>query len=317
MVHRFLLLLLVCTMPLCSTAKPALSPLRIGLLYSGDSFAVAHAFDSGLFAQHGVAVELIPFTSAFERDNALLAGQIDGANGDLIGASLMRSRDEKIRITALTLGDDPSLRLCGLVVSNPSQYHAPQDLKGKTLAISPNTTIEYLADRILQANGVAPTSMVHTQIPNLQLRMSMLQQKKLDASLLPEPLASMAVLQGGKILLDNRTLPYAHAVLVFRKDVIETRTDAVQRFHTAMWAGIHTINQNPHAYRQAIATRCKVPDATKEPGFLYRFSPPQLPSLALYQDVQRWLQEKKSVKAPLAYEFIMDPRFLPVALHAH
>ncbi len=316
MMHRIALFVFVCAVTYLGAAQPAVAPLRIGLLYSGDSFAVAHAFDSGLFAQHGVTVELIPFTSAFERDNALLAGQIDGANGDLIGASLMRNRDEKIRITALTLGDDPSLRLCGLVVSNTSQYKSPQDLKGKTLAISPNTTIEYLADRILQANGVAPTSMVHTQIPNLQLRMSMLQQKKLDAALLPEPLASMAVLQGGKILLDNRTLPYAHAILVFRKDVIETKTDSVQRFHTAIWAGIHTINQNPQAYRQAIAMRCKVPDAIKEPDFLYRFSPPQLPSLALYQDVQSWLQEKKSMKAPIAYDSIMDPRFLPAAPHA-
>jgi NitT/TauT family transport system substrate-binding protein len=308
--------LLLSWLPHRGHSKSKELPLKIGLLYSGDSFAVAYAQDSGLFQQNGVAVELVPFTSAFERDNALLAGQIDGANGDLIGASLLHAREEKIQITTLLLGDDPTLRLCGIVVSDPSKYKSPQDLRGKTIAISPHTTIEYLSDRILEANGVPPGTLINTHIQNIHLRMSLLQQKKLDAALLPEPLASMAVVQGGKILLDNRTLPYAHAVLLFRKESIQNRTDQVQRFHTAMWAGIRMMNQNPQAHREAIAVRSRVPDAVKEPGFLYRFAEAQLPSLPLYKDVQNWLKEKKKIPTPIPYESLMNPRFLPKRAHA-
>lgn len=313
----FTLVTLLCGLSPTSLAKTLVeAPLKIGLLYSGDSFAVAYAQDSKLFAEHNVPVEIIAFNSAFERDNALLAGQIDGANGDLVVAYLLRAREEKIRITALTLGDDPTLRLCALVVADGSKYKSPfspLDLKGKTIAISPNTSIEYLSDRILQKNGVEPSSLVYMHIQSIHMRMSLLQQKKLDATLLPEPLASMAVMQGGKILLDNRSLPYAHAVLMFRKEVIKNRTELVQRFHTAMWAGIRKINANPQAYREAIATRCKTPEAVKEPGFLYRFSEPQLPSLTLYEDVQSWLKEKNKVLAPVAYHDIMYAGFLPVA----
>src|SRR3989338_7692092 len=94
-----ILLLLSSFFPSHLLASQPEKPLKIGLIYSGDSYAVAHAHDNGLFAKHKVPVVLVPFTSAFERDNALLAGQIDGANGDLISTSLLRAKEEKIRIT--------------------------------------------------------------------------------------------------------------------------------------------------------------------------------------------------------------------------
>jgi len=314
---RSLLLFLYLSL-FCSSLNFAkeLVPLKIGLVYSGDSFAITHALDTKRFEKQGLAVEIVNFKSALERDNALLGGHLDGANGDLIGTSLMRARSDSIRVTAQTLGDASSLRFCGLVVSDPSKYKSPQDLVGKTIAISPHTAIEYLADRLLESNGMSPGAMIHTQIPDIHLRMNMLQQKTLDAALLPEPLASMAVLQGGKILLDNRNqkLPYAHAVLVFRTKVIQEKIEALRKFHQALWEGIREINQNPQAFRQALAERCRVPDAVKEPGFLYQFTDSQAPLPALHEDVQQWLVGKKKLYKALGYPEVVDAQFISTPL---
>ena len=285
------------------------SELKIGLLYTGDSYPIYHAKVKDYFKKHNVSVSIIDFMSAMERDHALQAGAIDGANGDLIGSSLMYNTHQNVQVVALTLGDMHNLRRVGILVSDP-KVQSPKDLIGKSVAISPNTIIEYLLDRMLLKAGIEPEKVKTTSVANIPLRLQLLQQKQVTAAVLPEPLASKAVQDGSKILIEDKNSFYSHAVLVFSKHALKTKTAAIKNFMAGMSMSIKEINANPEAFRDEIAKRCKVPQDLKKSFFLYQYSDNKLPSQELFTDVQNWLTSKNKINNKIMYQGLIDERFV-------
>ena len=282
--------------------------LRIGLIYTGDSFPIYHGKVAKFYENQGVDVDIVNFMSAMERDSALQAGSIDGANGDLIGASLMYHSHKNIQVTGLTLGDQFNIRRVSLLVSDPN-IKEPKDLKGREVAISPNTIIEYLLHRLLKKENISSADVKTSSVNNIPLRLTLLEQKKLTAALLPEPLASKAVVDGSKILIDDKNDFYSHAVVVFRKDALNKKGAEVKKFMEALAKTVDVINKNPESYRESIADRCRVPSAVKDSFFLYKYAYEKLPSLELFNDVQDWLIETKKLPSKIPYQGLINEQY--------
>jgi NitT/TauT family transport system substrate-binding protein len=292
-----------------ASTPPKNSALKIGLLFTGDSFPISYAGEKGYYKDAGVDVEIIDFLSAMERDQVLVAKGLDGANGDLIGASLMYHAHKATQVIALTLGDQNAVRRVALL-SAKQNAKFPDDIIGQKVAVSFNTIIEYLTDRLLAKKGVNPSQIEKISIPNISLRLTLLREKKIEFAMLPEPLASMAMVDGSALVVDDEGDMYSHAVLVFRKQILNEKPNAVRAFMKAVQRAIAEINKDPEKFRPLIAARCRVPDAVKNKFFLYKYAEKKTPSQELYDDVQLWLTQNKKIPQKILLNALITKDYL-------
>ena len=190
--------LLLLTVGCGSESQPKdakLSKLTIGLMPDTDSIPFIIAAEHGYFAEEGVEVELVPFKSAMERDAALQSGNLDGAVSDLLAVIFARSGGFAVHAVSYTDGS------YNLIASPNAGIASAGDLRGKEIAISRNTIIEYVTDEILEVNGLVEQEVSKVVIPQIPVRLEMLQSGNLGAAVLPEPMASVAVASGSRYVV--------------------------------------------------------------------------------------------------------------------
>lgn len=284
--------------------------LQVGLLKTGDSYPTVYAKEQGFFEREGLVVEFTDFNGAMQRDSAFQAGKLDAMHADLIGTSLLYQAQPNFQIVTLILGEDKKRnRGSALVGGKNAGLITIADLKGATVGISQNTIIEYMLDRHLRDAGIPVSAVKKIPIPDIALRLQMLKQGSVQAAFLPEPLASMAVADGGTVLSDDRGTFYSHMVLVFSKDALAKKRVEVEKFVRGFQHAMAALNANPQAFHAGILKRCNVPD-TFAASLQYHYEENRLPSRQLFDDVQDWLVNTKRLKQPIAFESLNDGRFI-------
>ena len=81
----------------------AATKIKIGVMPDEATLPYYVAAQEGIFTNHGLNVEIIPFQSAMERDSALIAGEIEGAEHDPVGVALMRNAGYDLKIVSIEL----------------------------------------------------------------------------------------------------------------------------------------------------------------------------------------------------------------------
>ena len=271
--------------------------LKIGLLPIEDSVPFYVAEEEKLYTQENLQVELIPFQSALERDSALAAGAIDGAIDDPIGAILFDKGQGRLKLTSICLGEKPSEGVFAILASPKSNLATVNDLKGVEIAVSNSTIIEYVTDRILSQQGFKAEEIQKLEVVKMPIRMQMLLSDAVKAATLPEPLASIAVGKGARVLATDATAPesLSQTILVFRTELLEKQKNEVAAFFRAYKASVEAINDHPEKFRPLFLDKGRIP---KELATTYKI--PQFPlpapfSQTLYQPIIDWLVTKKLV----------------------
>src|ERR1041385_1504476 len=122
-----------------------------------------------------------------------------------------------------------------ILASAKSGISSVDELKGVEIGVSQGTVIEYVTDRLLQADGFASDEIKTVAVPKIPDRMSLLASGELSAGVMPDPLASLVVNQGGVIVADDSSHPeYGFSVISFRKDVIDANPEAIKGFLAAI-----------------------------------------------------------------------------------
>ena len=103
-----------------------------------------------------------------------------------------------------------------LLASPSSGITSPEEMRGKRVAISKNTIIDYATDQLLLHYNVDPQQLRKTSIPQVPVRMQMLASGRIDAACLPDPLATAAELGGAVVVSDTLQVHITPSVMVFR-----------------------------------------------------------------------------------------------------
>jgi NitT/TauT family transport system substrate-binding protein len=285
--------------------------LRIGVLPITDvvPFYVAEA--QGYFKQQGLNVELVPVSSAAERDQLMATQQIDGQLNDLISTVLFNAQSPKIKIVRMARKAFPNAPEYWILVPKDSPIKSAQELKGKEIAISQNTVIEYVTQRLLEAEGLAAADIKTTNVPSIPTRLQLLQQNQVAAATLPDPLASLAISQGARIAVDDsKHVEYSQSNISFRVDIVDKRADDVRKFLAAYDKAIADIRATPDKFRNILIEKGRVPDPLKDNYQFPPFPDPSIPTKAQWDDVIKWAMDKKLISAPVAYESSVDGGFI-------
>ncbi|HEX59391.1 MAG TPA: transporter substrate-binding domain-containing protein [Methanomicrobia archaeon] len=302
-VHRQALIP-ISTPSLTPTPYPAPTAIqvRVGTLPDDDALPLFVARDEGIFERYGLSVELMPFHSAFERDAALTAGEIEASISDPIAVILMQAAGIDVKIVGVEMGKDPELGGFCIVAAPGSDIKTVEDLEGKTIAISRNTIIDFVTDKML-----GDVDAKRIDVKKMPERVQMLISGDVDAATLPDILARYAMCQNATLVASENTFGgnLSFTVTVFRGDFVNENPEAVRKFIKAYGEAVNMINTNPEAYKELAVEVAKIPEEVVTEYSVPFFPPPQpYPETFRnnFEEVVAWALNKGLIKDEIAFE---------------
>ena len=290
-------LLLLTVFLLTAFPAPAHDSLKIGLLPIEDAVPFYVAEQEKMYAKENLQVELIPFQSALERDSALAAGAIDGAIDDPIGAILFDKGQGRLKITSICLGEKPAEGVFAILAAPGSGLKSVSDLKGVEIAVSNSTIIEYVTDRMLAGQGFKSEEIKKIEVVKMPIRMQMLLSDAVKAATLPEPLTSIAVSKGARVLVNDAvgTESLSQTIIVFRAEVLKNQKPEIAAFFRAYQSAVQAINSDPEKFRPLFVDKGRIPPFLAKTYPIPVFPLPTPFSPALFEPIMHWLAAKQLV----------------------
>jgi NitT/TauT family transport system substrate-binding protein len=202
--------------------------------------------------------------------------------------------------------------LFSLVASGKSGITGVEGLKGVEIGVSQATIIEYLTERLLQAQGFRPEEIKTISVPKIPDRINLLGTSELKAAMLPEPPVTLALLQGGKLVLDDRALPeVSFSTITFQKDFIDQHAESLRSFLAAIEEAVALINTDPARYGDLLVEQKVVPPQLAGKFKVPPFVTAGVPSETQWNDMLAWAKEKKLLAQDVSYSASVTDSFLP------
>jgi NitT/TauT family transport system substrate-binding protein len=232
---------------------PSLTKTRVGLWI---------AKDTGIFAKHGLDVNLVVIRSGNTAVSALVNGEIDVLGGPASTSMLAAEAGLPVVIIG-TFG--PASRK--LVV--PERIRSVEELRGKTVGVSNfGTIIDYSVRRALPKLGLTPgkdVNIIPTGLSQPVQRMLLMFQGKIDATLASEDEIYAIEAMGNKvrILAELRDLGIHTTIsdLSVTRDFLKNRRGAVKSFLMGLSEAVAVAKKNKEVALKAFRRHMKADDA--------------------------------------------------------
>lgn len=244
--------------------KTDVQTLTIGVMPSMDYLPLAVAQREKYFEKHGVEVKIQKFVSANERDMAFQSAVVDGGVTDYTSAALLANAGFDMKLTSKCQAP------FYIVASKQSGMTDLRQLKGKKIAVSQNTVIDFCVDMALASAGIGEKDVEKVEINKIPARFEMLRNGNIDATGLPNPFALIAKNDGCDLLVSMDSLGYTVTGLVFSQKSIDEKSDAIRKMYAAYNDGVaylntHSVNDvidilvKDLNFPEAIATQVSLP----------------------------------------------------------
>ncbi len=159
--------------------------------------------------------------------------------------------------------------------------------------------------------NIDASKVQRVEINKIPLRLEMLNNAKVDFSVLPQPFAAIACSEGNQVAIRIESLGYNVTGIVFTHKAIEERKEAIKAFYRAYNRAIDYLNDKP------------IDDFVKiligEVGFTEKsllylhlpvFSRAQSPETADLEAVSKWLKKKSLLPVDYNIDSIVNPEFV-------
>lgn len=296
----------------CSGLIGGTAPIRVGMLPILDGMPMYVAQAEGYFAEENVTVEFIPVASAAERDQLMQAGQIDAMINDLVSTMLYNREQTEIIIVRFARTATRSYPQFRVLAAAETGISSPADLKGVPVAVSEGTVIAYTTDRLLQGAGLSEEEIETIAVPNIVERMTLLGSGQVQAANLPDPLASLAILNGASVVIDDTADPeIGSSVISFRADYVETNPASVRGFLAAIERAVGDINGDKARWTELLEEEGLVPPPLLGEYPIPDFPLASVPSPSQFEDVLEWTQDEGLVGTDVSYDNSVADTYLP------
>jgi NitT/TauT family transport system substrate-binding protein len=273
------------------------SPLTVGIMPDIDSIPFIVAQERGYFSEN---ITLEVFKSPMDRDSALSSGSIDGTISDVLAVCLAREGDFEVYITSMTNGR------YGVIARPESAIDSPRQLEGKDVAMSLNTVIEYVTDRMVTAQGGDPALVKKASVPQIPSRLELLSNKQIDAAAMPEPFLEAALSSGHVLVASSSELEINPGIMLFTAAAIADKTAELKAFYTAYNQAVAYINMtDPAEFMPDVITALGLPESADKVK-LPVYDSCRLPDKEQVEAAQEWLKERELIKNDYSYEELVQ-----------
>ncbi len=281
-------------------ASTAAIPLRLGILPVLDTLPLQVAVTEKLFAEQGLDVEIVSFSSAMERDTAMQAGQLDGYFGDLLNTLLLIQAGAPMKVVTVSYRTTPGQPMFGMVLRPGLTLETVGE--HPTVGYSRATIIDYLLDHMTRQGDIKEIAWKRTEVKKIPLRMQMLLSGQLDAAVLPEPLLTLTDSMGGEVAATDEKLDMPLTVLCLKDDFLDKKNAFLDAYKEA----VQRVNDNPENYRKLMVETTRIPKPLVDSFHVYSFCKPRLPTETEVWRVQQWMLTRGMLRSMLDYEQVVD-----------
>jgi NitT/TauT family transport system substrate-binding protein len=286
--------------------------LRIAILPILDALPLYVAEEQGYFADQNLEVELVPVTSGPERDQLMQAGQVDAMINEIVSVMFYNQTEIEVVIVRFARTATAESPVFSILAAADSGIQSVEDLAGVEIGISEATVIEYMTDRVLENAGLTQEEIVKIAVPRIPDRLALLLSGELTAATLPDPVASLAVLNGAALIIDDTTLPeVGTSVFSFSVDTIAEKSEAVAGFLAAVEQAVIDLNNDPSQFDALLAELGLVPPPLQPTFELPPYVTASVPSEDQWADALAWALEAGLIENSPAYADSVDATFLP------
>src|SRR5690606_10631640 len=184
-------------------------------------------------------------------------------------------------------------------------------LAGVEIAVGFNTIIDYLTWVLLRDAGLEEDEIAMIEVSSLPQRLEFLVSGQVQAATLPEPLTSLAVAQGARVIINDENAPVVPTVLAFSLETLEERPEDVRAFLRAYERAVEALNENPDEYRELMIERANIPQPLRDSYEI----PPYLPAGVMTEEqvksVMDWMVMREYIEEPLEYDRVVNGDYLP------
>lgn len=288
----FILLGIIILISSCSSNKKNEESITFGVMSSMDYLPLAVAEREGYFTKHGITVKIQKFLSANERDAAIQSGVVDGTVTDYTSAALVNAAGFKLKLTSKCQAP------FYIVAGSESGVNNLSELKGKKIAVSQNTVIDFCVDMALQSVGLNQNDVQKIEVNKIPLRLEMMRNNKIDATGLPNPFALIAKNDNCKLIASMDSLGYTVTGMAFTEKAIENKSENIKKMYAAYNDGaeylrthsiedIRDILTKDLGFPQALIEQVEIPAYTE--------AKPLTISDSDLQAVIKWLADRKLI----------------------
>lgn len=271
--------------------------IRIGMMSSSDVIPYVLMNEKGFVDDYNIDLQLEVFTSAKDRDAAFQAGELDGVLTDFIGITMYQNAGFDVRITGITDGDYILVAGKNTGITDISQ------IKGKSIAISENTLIDYSLDNILESNNFSSSDVVKEVVPRIPDRLELLREGKIDLGLLPEPFVTLALNDGAVYLASANEIGLYPAVSAFSKAAIDEKEDAIRNLYAAYNKAVNYMNETALSeYEETVIKAVGYPEEMIGQIEIKEFRTSKLPNKEELEKAIVWASKKGLCSEALTYE---------------
>jgi NitT/TauT family transport system substrate-binding protein len=296
----------------CGGAVGGPVTIRVAVLPILDALPMYVAETEGYYQSEGVQVQFIPVSSAAERDQLIQSGQADAMINDLVSTMLYNKDQIQIQIVDFARTATAEFPQYRVLAAKDSGIETVEDLKGVEIGVSEGTVIEYTTDRLLESAGFAPEDIKTLAVPKIPDRMALLNSGELKAANLPDPLASLAIQQGAKVIIDDSSdPPIGNSVISFRSAFIKQHPQAVRGFLAAVQKAAADVNADKSKWSDLLTEKSLVPAPLIGTYKIPDFPDGGVPTQAQFEDVLAWTHDKGLVENDVSYSDSVTTAYLP------
>lgn len=248
------------------SASAELTPIRVAALPIAESGALWAAMDEGIFADHGLEIEVVPAQGGAQAIPALTNGDIDFAIGQPFGPFRANLADLGVVIIsnyASSLPASAGKDVNAVVSLGDSGITGPADLAGKRVSVnSLGAAGDVTIMKAVEDAGGDPSTIefVEVAFPDVQAQ---LEAGAIDAGWVPDPFMSIIAGAGGNIVVYpyQATIPGLELLTnITTQKMIDEQPDLVTNYAAAMAEALAWASENEDAVRAAIAKNMDIPE---------------------------------------------------------
>lgn len=292
--------------------EPEVNSVKVAVLPVIDALPLFVALEQGYFADEGLNVELIPVSSAPERDSLMQANQVDAILNEIVSTIFYNKTESNITTVRFLRVATEEYPLFRILAAKDSGIVTIDDLKGVEIGISEGTVIQYSTDRILQNAGLTKDEIVGVAVPKIPDRIALLASGELLAANLPDPAASAAIMQGAVVIIDDTTIPeISHSVLSFDAEMLSENPNTVKAFLRALELAVADINADKEQWFDLMIENGLLP-----PPLVGKYSIPDFPTASVpseeqFEDAVNWALDLGFISESVDYSGSVSDDYLP------
>ena len=285
---------------------------RFAMLPILDALPMFVAQEKGYFAAEGIDLQVVPVASAAARDQLMQAGQGDAMVNDLISTLFYNKDATTLKVVRYARTATSDFAQYFILAGPGTGITDAAGLKGVEIAISEATTIQYVTDRLLAAEGLTPDEIKTVAIPNIVDRMTALANGTVPAAAMPDPAAAGAIASGASIVVSDAAHPeLGHSELSFSAAFVAEHPEAVSGFLRAWEKAVADINADKTAWKSVLTANKLLSDQLIDTYTLPDYPTAAVPTEAQFRDVNDWAKALGLIDKDLSYADSVDASFLP------